>query len=306
MSLPDFADRDGAIWLDGTLVPWRQARPHVLDHGLHYGSSVMDGLRIYGGRIFRLRDHTERLLRSARVLGFDLPFPAEAIDEACRAVCAANGVTDGYIRPVAWRGSEAMGVSAKGTRPRLAIAAWEWPAYFGPEAKARGLRLDWAQWHRPAPDTAPVQAKAGGLYMIGTLSKDRALDRGYDDALMLDWRGHLGEATGANVFLVMENGSLHTPEPVGILNGLTRQTVMALARRRGIEVVERAILPDELAGAREVFLTGTAAEIMPVGAVGEDLVFTPGAVTEALMADYAAAVRTEWTGTPATAPERAA
>ena len=283
-----FDDRDGFIWFDGSLVAWRDARLHVLSHGLHYGSSVFEGERAYDGAVFRLRDHTERLIQSAAILGFSLAFSADEIDAATRAVLAANGLRDGYVRPVAWRGSEALSVSAEGTRSHLAIACWAWPNLFG-EDRMRGVRLGMAEWRRPDPRTAPTKSKAAGLYMIGTMAKQAATEQGYDDALMLDWRGQVAEATGANVFLVID-GALHTPTPEGLLDGITRRTAMALAERRQITVVERAIEEAELGTASEVFLTGTAAEITPVRQIGGHH-YTPGAITAALVADYAAAVR---------------
>ena len=283
-----FDDRDGFIWFDGSLVAWRDARLHVLSHGLHYGSSVFEGERAYDGAVFRLRDHTERLIQSAAILGFSLAFSADEIDAATRAVLAANGLRDGYVRPVAWRGSEALSVSAEGTRSHLAIACWAWPNLFG-EDRMRGVRLGMAEWRRPDPRTAPTKSKAAGLYMIGTMAKQAATEQGFDDALMLDWRGQVAEATGANVFLVID-GALHTPTPEGLLDGITRRTAMALAERRQITVVERAIEEAELGAASEVFLTGTAAEITPVRQIGGHH-YTPGAITAALVADYAAAVR---------------
>jgi branched-chain amino acid aminotransferase len=289
MAILPFDDRDGTIWLDGALVPWRDAKLHVLSHGLHYASSVFEGERVYEGRIFKLTEHSQRLAESARLLGFELPWSVAAIDAACREVVAANGITDGYLRPVAWRGSEMMGVSAQATRIRVAIAAWPWPSYFDPEALARGIALKTSAWRRPAPETAPVRSKAAGLYMICTLSKHAAEDEGFHDALMLDWRGLVAEATGANIFLAMQ-GRLHTPTPDCFLDGITRRTVIDLARRRGIEVVERAIRPEELAQAEEVFLTGTAAEVTPVGRI-DDLTFTPGEITRQLREDYAHLVR---------------
>ena len=283
MALLPFDDRDGTIWYDGALVPWRDARVHVLSHGLHYASAVFEGERAYGGHIFRLRAHTERLIRSARILGFALPWPADEIDQACRDVLAANGLTDGYLRPIAWRGSEALSVSGKGSKIHVAIACWPWPNLFG-ENRLKGVRLTMAEWKRPAPDTAPTKSKAAGLYMIGTLSKQNAEAAGYDDALMLGWRGHVAEATGANIFFVMD-GELHTPTPDCFLDGITRRTVMALARTQQIKVVERDIMPEELGRASEVFLAGTAAEVTPVREIAAHG-FTPGRVTEALIGAY--------------------
>ena len=288
MALVPFDDRDGQIWLDGTLVPWREARLHVLSHGLHYASGVFEGERAYAGNIFRLRMHTERLLNSGRILGFEIPWTAEQIDAASKAVVAANGFTDAYVRPIAWRGTEQLSVSARQTRIHLAIATWDWPNLFGAD-HMKGVRLGLAEWKRPHPETAPTASKAAGLYMIGTLAKNAAEAQGLDDALMLDWRGRIAEATGANIFLVMD-GELHTPTPDCFLDGITRRTVMGLARRRQIKVVERPILYEELAGTSEVFLAGTAAEITPVREIA-GRGFTPGAITETLLRDYETVVR---------------
>ena len=289
MAMIPFDDRDGAIWFDGALVPWRDAKVHVLTHGLHYGSCVFEGERVYNGTVFKLTEHSARLATSAELLGFEIPYSVAEIDAATVAAVAATGMKDAYVRPVAWRGSEMMGVSAQQSKIHLAIAVWDWPSYFSPEAKMAGIRLMWAPWRRPAPDTAPTRAKAAGLYMICTLSKHAAEDQGYQDALMLDYRGLLAEATGANLFLVMD-GKIHTPTPDCFLDGITRRTVIDLARTRGIEVIERAIKPEELANAQEVFLTGTAAEVTPVGQIGEHR-FTPGRVCETLVRDYDALVR---------------
>lgn len=287
--LMPYDDRDGKIWFDGAMVPWRDTKLHVLSHALHYASCVFEGERVYGGRIFKVREHSERLFVSASALGITLPFTVEQIVEASNAVVAKQSIEDGYVRPVAWRGSEQMGVSAQNTTIHVAIAAWPWPAYFGDEARQRGIRLKTSQWRRPAPDTAPVKAKAAGLYMICTLSKHAAEAEGYHDALMLDWRGQVAEATGANIFLV-QNGVLHTPTPDCFLDGITRRTVMDLAKQRGYEVVERVVMPEELARTDEVFLTGTAAEVTPVGEIDRHN-FQVGPITRQLMADYDAEVR---------------
>ena len=284
-----FDDRDGTIWFDGRLIDWRDARLHVLTHGLHYASSVFEGERCYGGRIFHAREHGERLLRSANIMGFDLPYSLETLEAARYEVLSANGIVDGYVRPVAWRGSEMMGVSAQQNTIHVAIAAWEWPSYFSEEARMRGIRLAISEWRRPAPDTAPVHAKAAGLYMICTLAKHKAEREGYDDALMYDYRGFLAEATGANLFLVIDD-KIHTPTPDCFLDGITRRSVIALARRQGIEVVERHLTDDDLAQATEVFITGTAAEVTPVGQIG-DLHFQPGRICRTLMQDFSAEVR---------------
>ena len=285
MVSPTFDDRDGEIWMDGRLVPWRDATLHVLSHALHYASSVFEGERVYGGTIFKLTEHTERLFASAEMLGFELPNTVAEIDAACMEVCRANGIVDGYVRPVAWRGSEMMGVSAQASTIHLAIAAWPWPSYFPEEARIKGIRLKTSEWRRPSPDTEPVFAKAAGLYMICTLARHAVEAEGYDDALMLDWRGQVAEATGANIFLLMSDGRLHTPTPDCFLDGITRRTVIELARARGIQVIERAILPDAFADTTEVFLTGTAAEVTPVGEI-DDYRFTPGEVTAQMIEDY--------------------
>jgi len=292
MAGPSFDDRDGVIWYNGEMVPWRDANLHILSHGLHYASSVFEGERAYNGRIFKLREHTERLFYSARTLGFEIPYTLDEIDEACKATLTENDIIDGYIRPVAWRGSEMMGVSAQETRINVAIASWPWPSYFSPEARMKGIKLRTTKWRRPAPDTEPVHAKAAGLYMICTLSKHEAEDMGFDDVLMLDYRGQIAEATGANIFMVMGDGKLHTPIPDCFLDGITRRTVIALAEKRGIEVIERAILPDELDSATEIFLTGTAAEVTPVGLIDERT-FSVGDISRWMMEDYDRLVRGE-------------
>jgi branched-chain amino acid aminotransferase len=288
MSATPFDDRDGFIWYDGRLVPWRDAKLHVLTHGLHYASCVFEGERVYDGHVFRLEDHNERLLNSARILGFEVPASMDDLAKATAEVISSNNIVSGYVRPIAWRGAEQMGVSAQASKIHLAIAAWDWPAYFSPEARAKGIRMQWAKWARPAPHTAPTAAKASGLYMICTMSKHEAEAAGCDDALMLDWRGRLAEGTGANIFLVI-NGELHTPTPDCFLNGITRQTVIGLAKKRGIKVVERAIMPEELAKAEEVFLTGSAAEVTPVGEIiGEHgrYRFTPSTICRLMWEDY--------------------
>ena len=289
MAFVPFDDRDGWIWFDGEFVPWRGAKTHVLTHGLHYGSSVFEGERMYGGEIFKLTAHSERLKRSAELLDFEIPYSVAEIDAACKETCARNGLIDCYIRPVAYLGPEQLSVTAKNSKVHLAIAAWEWPSYFDPEVKKKGIALEWAKWRRPDPATAPSTAKAAGLYMICTMSKTAAEKRGFADALMLDWRGYVAEATGANVFFV-RNGVLHTPRVDHILNGITRQTVIEMAQARGIEVIVRDILPEELGDFSECFLTGSAAEVTPVGQVG-DYRFTPGALSLNLMDDYGKLVR---------------
>ena len=288
MALVPFDDRDGVIWWNGAFRPWRESTLHVLSHGLHYASAVFEGERCYGGEIFKLREHSERLLQSARILGFEIPYTAAEIDAACIETLRRNNLTDAYIRPIAWRGAEEMGVAARGARVQLAIAVWEWGAYFGGEQRMKGVNLAWAKWRRPHPQTAPTASKAAGLYMIGTMSKEAAMDEGADDAMMLDWKGDLAEATAANAFFVFD-GQLHTPKPEGFLDGITRRSVMELARKRQMKVVERVIHPDELAGASEVFLAGTAAEVTPVRRIGAQD-FTPGVITETLMTDFDALV----------------
>jgi len=284
-----FDDRDGFIWLDGKLVPWRDANVHMLSHAMHYASAVFEGQRAYNGEIFALSEHSERLIRSGEILGFTIPWTREQIDQASREALAANGMQDAYVRPIAWRGSEQMGVAAQKTKIHLGIACWEWGAYFGAEALAKGLKLEIAPWRRPAPYTAPTASKAAGLYMICTLSKHHAADHGYDDAMMLDWRGQVAEATGANVFFV-KDGALHTPTPDCFLDGITRRTVIRLAQKRGVKVIERVIWPEEMEGFEQCFLTGSAAEVTPVGSVGP-WNFEVGDLTRQLMADYAAVVR---------------
>ena len=290
MASTPFDDRDGSIWFDGEMIDWRAAKVHVLSHGLHYASSVFEGERVYSGRIFESQRHSERLHNSAGVMGFEIPYSVAEIEAAKLRVVEAMGITDGYIRPVAWRGSEMMGVSAQQNRIHLAIAAWEWPSYFDPEAKTKGIKLMMAPWRRPAAECAPVHAKAAGLYMICTLSKHEAERKGFHDALMLDYRGLVAEATGANVFFVMADGRIHTPTPDCFLDGITRQTVIGLAKARGWEVVVRHIKPEEMAGAKECFLTGSAAEVTPVGVIG-DYTFTPGEVCHTLAEDYTRLVR---------------
>jgi branched-chain amino acid aminotransferase len=288
MAMVPFDDRDGQIWYDGVMVPWRDAKLHVLSHGLHYASGVFEGERAYRGNIFKLRAHTERLLASGRLLGFEIPYSADAIDAACRQVVAANGLSDAYVRPIAWRGTEQLSVSAQQTRIHLAIATWAWPNLFGDD-RMKGVRLDLATWKRPHPETAPTASKAAGLYMIGTLAKHAAEAAGFDDAMMLDWRGQVAEGTGANVFFVID-GDLHTPLPDCFLNGITRRSVMSIARRHQMKVIERAIMPQEMPRASEVFLAGTAAEVTPVRQIGK-LEFSPGPITETLLRDYEALVR---------------
>jgi len=292
MAILPFDDRDGLIWFNGEMVEWRDAKTHALNHGLHYASSVFEGERAYNGAIFESEWHTRRFRESARILDFKIPYTDEEIIAAKKAVMEANNIVDGYIRPVAWRGSEMMAVSAQHSKTHVLIAAWEWPSYFDPETKMKGITLGFADWKRPSPETAPVHAKAAGLYMICTLSKHGAEKNGFHDALMLDYRGYVAEATGANVFFLMEDGKIHTPDADCFLNGITRQTVIKLAKDMGYEVVERHIKPEELSQVAECFLTGTAAEVTPVSRIG-DYHFNPGAFSRDIMDKYAALVRGE-------------
>ena len=279
-----YDDRDGVIWMDGELVDWRGANVHILTHALHYASSVFEGQRAYNGKIFELTRHSERLIKSAAILGMELPWTVEQLDAACIQVLEANNLTNAYMRPIAWRGSEQMGVTASKATPHVAIAAWEWGKYFDEEKADKGIRLDIAKYRRPAPHTAPVDAKAAGLYMICTISRQYAEANGYDDALMFDWEGRVAEATGANAFFV-KNGELHTPTADIFLNGITRQTVIKLAKNRGINVIERRIWPEELGSFEECFLTGSAAEVTFVSEIGP-WSFKPGDLSRQLRKDY--------------------
>jgi branched-chain amino acid aminotransferase len=284
-----FDNIDGVIWFDGKLVPWRDANIHILTHGLHYASCVFEGERAYGGEVFRSTAHSERLKNSARVLDFEIPYSVAEIDAAKKLVLDSNKLTDAYLRPIAWRGSETMGVSAPSNTIHLAIACWIWPSYFDPAERLKGIRVALAEYRRPDPRTIPALAKASGLYMICTISKHKAERAGYADAMMLDWEGRVAECTGANIFFV-KDGKLHTPIADCFLAGITRATVIDLAKRRGIEVIERRIMPEELAGFDECFLTGSAAEVTPVAEIAHWR-FTPGALTAQLMQDYAAEVQ---------------
>jgi branched-chain amino acid aminotransferase len=289
MSMLPFDQRDGVIWYNGDFVPWGDAKLHVLSHGLHYGSGVFEGERAYGGQIFKLTEHTERLFKSAEMMDMKIPYTVAEIDEACRQSLERQGLQDAYIRPIAWRGSEMMGVSAQNTKINVAIAVWEWPAYFDPEQRLKGIKLDISDWRRPDPKTAPCHAKAVGLYMICTLSKHAAERKGYADAMMLDWRGQVAEATGANVFFV-QDGELHTPIPDCFLDGITRRTVIDLARARQIKINERVIMPEEMTGFEQCFIVGTAAEVTPVSEIGP-YSFAVGEITKTLMNDYADTVQ---------------
>ena len=281
--------RDGWIWYNGEMVPWKDAKLHVLTHGLHYASSVFEGQRAYGGEVFKLREHTERLIFSGKTLDFTIPYSADEIDDACRQVLAKNDLVDAYMRPVAWRGSETLSVPARDNKVHLAIAAWVWPSYFSTEERLKGIRLCWADWKRPSPETIPCKAKAAGLYMICTLSKHTAMDKGYADALMLDYRGYVAEATGANVFFV-KGKEITTPTPDCFLDGITRRTLIGLAKANGYTVTERHIKPEELAEFDECFLTGTAAEVTPVSEVGE-YKFTPADASRTLVEAYMSEVQ---------------
>lgn len=286
--LVPYHDRDGVIWFDGKLIAWREANVHVLTHALHYASAVFEGERAYNGKIFKLTEHTERLVAGARTMDFEIPYSVAEIDAACREVVRANHLANAYIRPLAWRGSEQMGVSAQLATIHLAIAAWDWGSYFPMEQRLKGIRVTMATYRRPDPATAPAKTKAAGLYMICTLEKHRAERAGYADALMLDYRGRVAECTGANIFLV-KDGQIHTPTPDCFLDGITRRTVIGLARARGIEVIERVIMPDELGSFEECFLTGTAAEVTPVSEIGAAR-YAPGRICQTLLADYMALV----------------
>ncbi len=284
-----FDQRDGVIWYDGKLVPWADAKLHVLSHGLHYASAVFEGERSYGGEIYKITEHSERLKRSAQSLDCEIPYSAAEIDAAKRLVLEKNGQKDAYVRPIAWRGSEMMGVSAQNNKIHLAIASWEWPSYFDPAQRLKGIRLDLAEYRRPDPKTAPAGSKAAGLYMICTISKHKAERKGYADALMLDWQGRVAECTGANVFFIAD-GKIHTPIADCFLDGITRRAAIALAKKRGIQVIERRIMPEELTGFSECFITGSAAEVTAVAEIAQ-WKFTPGAITKQLMDDYTAEVQ---------------
>jgi branched-chain amino acid aminotransferase len=284
-----FDKREGVIWMDGKFIDWQDARVHVLTHGLHYGSSVFEGERAYGGKIFKTRDHSIRFKKSAEIMDFEIPFSLDEIDAAKDEVVKRNGGGDQYVRPVAWRGSEMMAVSAQNNTIHVAVATWAWPSMFDPETKMKGIKLDIADYRRPDPMCAPVHAKAAGLYMICTISKHRAEKKGYADAMMLDWQGRVAECTGANIFFTRD-GAIHTPIADCFLNGITRQTVIALAAEQGLEVIERRIMPEELATFNECFIVGSAAEVTPVAEVGP-YKFTPGNISRTMLDAYSTAVR---------------
>ena len=284
MAGPSFDQRDGYIWYNGEYVEWKDAKLHVLSHGLHYGSSVFEGVRAYGGKIFKLEEHTDRLFKSAELLGFELPYSRDELNQVQLDILQKQGLSDAYLRPFAWRGSEMMAISAQQNKIHVAVAAWNWPSYYNPEDRLKGLRLATADWRRPDPRTIPCHAKAAGLYMICTLSKHKVEGQGYQDAMMLDFEGYIAEATSANMFFT-KNGAIHTPMADCFLNGITRQTVIELAKQRGIEVIERKIRPEELGDFEECFLTGTAVEVTPVSEI-DQYRFTPGAITKQLMEEY--------------------
>jgi branched-chain amino acid aminotransferase len=288
MAVLPFDQRDGFIWTNGELVPWKEAKLHVLSHGLHYASCVFEGERAYGGMVFKSREHSERFKHSAEILDFEIPYSLAELDAAKQLVVDRNGFEDCYVRPVAWRGSEMMAVAAQHSTINTAIAVWDWPSMFDVAEKMKGIRLDIAEYRRPDPATAPALAKAAGLYMICTLSKHRAERRGYADALMYDWQGRVAECTGANVFFTRD-GALHTPIADCFLDGITRKTVIDLAKRRGFEVIERRIMPDELDTFNECFICGTGAEVTPVSEIGPHR-FKPGNISRTLIEDYTAEV----------------
>jgi branched-chain amino acid aminotransferase len=288
MAVP-FDQRPDLIWFDGKLVPTADCKISVLTHGLHYASAVFEGERAYGGEIFKSLEHSERLKRSAQIMDFEIPFTVAEIEAAKRLVIEKNNQKEAYVRAIAWRGSDQLGVSAQNNTIHLAIATWEWPSYFDPAQRLKGIRLDLADYRRPDPATAPARAKAAGLYMICTISKHKAERKGYADAMMLDWQGRVAECTGANIFFI-KDGKIHTPIADCFLDGITRQTAIELAKKRGIEVIERRILPDELTQFSECFITGSAAEVTAVSEIAQWR-FTPGAITQQLMADYTAEVQ---------------
>jgi branched-chain amino acid aminotransferase len=289
MSIIPFDKREGVIWFNGDIIPWQNAKVHVLTHGLHYGSSVFEGERAYNGKIFKSAEHTKRLRNSANIMDFDLPFTDDEINAAKDKVVEMMGGGDQYVRPVAFRGSEMMAVSAQNNTIHVAIATWAWPSMFDPETKMKGIKLDIAEYRRPDPMCAPVHAKAAGLYMICTISKHKAEKKGYADAMMLDWQGRVAECTGANIFFVRD-GAIHTPIADCFLNGLTRQTVIALAKKEGLEIIERRIMPEELSTFNECFIVGSAAEVTPVSEIGP-YKFKPGNMSRAMMDAYSTAVR---------------
>ncbi len=289
MSVLPFDQRDGFIWMNGEIVPWKDAKVHVLTHGLHYGSCVFEGERAYDGKIFKTTEHSLRLRKSAELMDFEIPFSVEQLNAAKDKVVELNGGGDQYVRPVAWRGSEMMAVSAQHNKIHVAIATWTWPSMFDPETKMKGIKLDIADYRRPDPACAPVHAKAAGLYMICTISKHKAEKKGYADAMMLDWQGRVAECTGANIFFTRD-GAIHTPIADCFLNGLTRQTVISIAKQQKMDVIERRIMPEELSTFNECFIVGSAAEVTPVAEVGP-YTFKPGNISRTLMNAYSESTR---------------
>ena len=279
-----FDTRPGYIWLDGKFVSWKKAKIHVLSHGLHYGSCVFEGARIYNGNIFKLNEHTKRLFLSSKILGFKLPYTEKEINKVCEQIIKKQSIKNGYLRPFAWRGSEMMAISAQNTTIHVAIATWEMSTYFDKRKKFNGIKLQTSKWMRPPLNTAPTQAKAAGLYMICTLSKHIAEKKGFDDSLMLDSNGYVAESTGANIFFV-KNNTLYTPIADCFLNGITRQTVIKLAKKNNIKVIEKRILPKELLKADEIFLTGTAVEITPISQI-DNKKFKVGEITQKLISFF--------------------
>jgi branched-chain amino acid aminotransferase len=266
MMIP-YDKRDGKIWYNSELVNWSDVKLHVLSHGLHYASCVFEGERVYDGEIFKLEEHTSRFFHSAKRMGFEIPYSEDQINKASKNIISVQKVENGYVRPIAWRGSEMMAISAQQTKIHVAIATWEWGSYFDPKLKVEGIKLNISKWKRPAPDTIPWDTKASGLYMICTLSKHEAERDGYTDSLMLDHEGNVAEATGANIFFKDKDGNLHTPTPDSFLDGITRRTVIDIAKSKNIKVIERKITPDELKNFTGCFLTGTAAEVTPVSQI---------------------------------------
>jgi branched-chain amino acid aminotransferase len=262
--------RSGKIWYNNELVDWADAKIHVLSHGLHYASCVFEGERVYDGSIFKLEEHTTRFFYSAKRLGFEIPYSEKEINSACNKIISTQNVTNGYVRPFAWRGSEMMQISAQQTKIHVAIATWEWGSYFDPKLKTNGIKLNISSWRRPSPNSIPWDSKASGLYMICTLSKHEAEQQGFTDSMMLDHEGNIAEATGANIFFKDKDGDLHTPTPDSFLDGITRRTVIKIAKSKGIKVHERKIAPTELTNFVGCFLTGTAAEVTPVSCVADN------------------------------------
>ncbi|MDP2206900.1 MAG: branched-chain amino acid aminotransferase [Alphaproteobacteria bacterium] len=289
MALIPYDDRDGQIWMDGKLVPWRDCKLHFLTHSLHYGGGIFEGVRCYGGKIFKLNEHSQRLLDGCKTMDMKIEYTLEQINQACIDAVRANNITDGYLRPLAWRGAQQIGVSAPLAKVHLAVAAWDWPQYYKGDLLEKGISVMTSKWRRPAPDTAPVHAKASGLYMICTISKHAAEAEGCNDALMLDYRGHVAELTSANLFMV-KDGALHTPTPDCFLNGITRQTVIQMAEDMGLKVHVRTILPEDLKTGEEFFATGTAAEITPIGKI-DGVEYKVGPITRKIREAYSALVR---------------